>query len=32
MKGEVDKISEGKGVDVVFEAVGGEVFKSALEW
>ncbi|KAK7603555.1 hypothetical protein V9T40_003554 [Parthenolecanium corni] len=31
VKGEVDKISEGKGVDVVFEAVGGEVFKSALE-
>ena len=32
LKSEVDKASNGKGADVIFEAVGGEVFNSALEW
>ncbi len=32
LKDEVAKISEGKGATLVFEAVGGEIFKSALEW
>lgn len=26
------KETEGKGVDVVFDAVGGEIFPSALDW
>ena len=32
LKEEVAKISDGEGAGIVFEAVGGEVFKSALEW
>ncbi|XP_065211235.1 quinone oxidoreductase-like protein 2 [Planococcus citri] len=31
LKEEVSKISNGKGADIVFEAVGGDVFKSAME-
>lgn len=32
LKDEVAKISEGKGANLVFEAIGGDVFKSAIEW
>lgn len=29
---EVKKHTDGKGVNVVFDATGGEVFESALQW
>lgn len=32
LKDEVSKISNGKGADIIFEAVGGGLFKSAMEW
>lgn len=29
---QVAEVTEGKGVDIVFDAVGGEVFNDCLSW
>lgn len=32
LQGEVARITKGKGVSVVFDTTGGEVFSNALQW
>lgn len=29
---EINKITNGKGVNIIFDATGGEVFENALQW